>query len=102
MRANKVIQNQEFPSAEQFSKDTEARLTQLEALASTHIGWYTHKNPYGCWICDLILLNWRTLQTFNTYAMISLEAFSEEESSMKQASLDFGESGKETPDKEIE
>jgi len=18
--------------------------------------WYTHKNPYGCWICDLIFI----------------------------------------------
>ncbi len=29
---------------------------QLETLASGHIRWYTHKNPYGCWICDLLLL----------------------------------------------
>ncbi len=29
---------------------------QLETLSSTHITWWTHKNPYGCWICDLILL----------------------------------------------
>lgn len=102
MRANKVIQNQEFPSPELFSKDSEARLTQLEALASTHIGWYTHKNPYGCWICDLILLNWRTLRTFQDYAMISSEASSEEQSSSKQASLDSKESGEEIPNKEIE
>jgi len=18
--------------------------------------WYTHKNPYGCWICDIIFI----------------------------------------------
>ncbi len=29
------------------------RLTSMETLASTHITWYTHKNPYGCWICDM-------------------------------------------------
>ncbi len=29
---------------------------ELETLSSTHIRWYTHKNPYGCWICDLFLL----------------------------------------------
>lgn len=25
----------------------------LELLSSPHIMWFTHKNPYGCWICDL-------------------------------------------------
>ena len=29
---------------------------EVEALSSTHIRWYTHKNPAGCWICDLFLL----------------------------------------------
>lgn len=36
---------------------------ELETLSSTHIRWYTHKNPAGCWICDLFkLLNmWEDL-----------------------------------------
>lgn len=25
----------------------------LETVATTHIKWFTHKNPYGCWICDI-------------------------------------------------
>ncbi len=29
---------------------------EIETLSSTHIRWYTHKNPYGCWICDLFRL----------------------------------------------
>lgn len=29
---------------------------ELESLSQGHIRWYTHKNPYGCWICDLNLL----------------------------------------------
>lgn len=33
-----------------------ARLRSMETLSSTHITWYTHKNPYGCWICDLFVL----------------------------------------------
>lgn len=24
----------------------------LELHAQTHIEWKTHRNPYGCWICD--------------------------------------------------
>ena len=27
---------------------------QLEWRSDGHRMWYTHKNPYGCWICDLI------------------------------------------------
>jgi len=27
---------------------------QLEWRSDGHRFWYTHKNPYGCWICDLI------------------------------------------------
>ncbi len=36
---------------------------ELETLSSTHIRWYTHKNPYGCWICDLfkLLEKWEDL-----------------------------------------
>lgn len=31
-------------------------LIRIEGASDTHRGWYTHKNPYGCWICDIILL----------------------------------------------
>ena len=27
---------------------------QLIWRSDGHRMWYTHKNPYGCWICDLI------------------------------------------------
>lgn len=32
------------------------RLAILEQLAGPHIAWYTHKNPFSCWICDYIIL----------------------------------------------
>ncbi len=32
----------------------EAVVYQLEAISATHIRWRTHKNPYGCWICELL------------------------------------------------
>ncbi len=37
-----------------------AQRQQLEVLSQTHIKWYTHKNPYGCWICDVFktLIEW--------------------------------------------
>ncbi len=31
-------------------------VTSLENLSQSHTIWFTHKNPYGCWICDLLLL----------------------------------------------
>lgn len=30
-----------------------ALVNRIEAQSSIHISWYTHKNPAGCWICDL-------------------------------------------------
>jgi len=43
------------------------RLRGMESLASTHITWYTHKNPYGCWICDMFLLTQRLIDTFEDF-----------------------------------
>jgi len=43
------------------------RLRGMESLASTHITWYTHKNPYGCWICDMFLLSQRIIDTFEEF-----------------------------------
>ncbi len=31
-------------------------ITSLENLSQGHTIWFTHKNPYGCWICDTFLL----------------------------------------------
>ncbi len=40
-----------------------AQRQQLESLSDTHRKWYTHKNPYGCWICDIfrIMIQWEDL-----------------------------------------
>lgn len=46
------------------------RLIVLEKLSSTHIAWFTHKNPYGCWICDLISLNYATLGALESYLKV--------------------------------
>lgn len=51
----------------EYSKMCQGRLNGMEELASTHITWYTHKNPYGCWICDLFLLTRRLLDTFDEF-----------------------------------
>lgn len=43
------------------------RLRILEKQLSTHIGWFTHKNPYGCSICDLLLLTQVILTSFESF-----------------------------------
>ncbi len=30
------------------------QVTALEGLSDGHKIWFTHKNPYGCWICDAL------------------------------------------------
>ncbi len=29
-------------------------ISKLEWQSDGHRMWYTHKNPYGCWICELL------------------------------------------------
>ncbi len=33
-----------------------AIVTESEQLSEGHVRWFTHKNPYGCWICDVFSL----------------------------------------------
>lgn len=50
-----------------YLKQCMERTMAMEALASTHIAWFTHKNPYGCWICDLILQTYRLIDSFEDF-----------------------------------
>ena len=34
----------------------EETLSRLEWQSDGHRQWYTHKNKYGCWICDSLFL----------------------------------------------
>lgn len=54
-------------SIEELCSRFAALIAQYDALAATHIAWFTHKNPYGCWICDLF----SDIRTFGNY----LDAF---------------------------
>ena len=33
-----------------------AIVVEYEQLSEGHVRWFTHKNPYGCWICDVFSL----------------------------------------------
>lgn len=39
-----------------YAKRMDSEVTALESLSENHLRWYTHKNPRGCWICDLLFL----------------------------------------------
>ncbi len=32
-------------------------ISKLEWQSDGHRMWYTHKNPYSCWICELLQVN---------------------------------------------
>lgn len=103
-RANKAILAKKLSdySPEEFSKEMYERVAAIEQLASTHIGWYTHKNPYGCWICDLVLLAWRMQTALDSYLMPLVETSSEMPSSSNSTVLAQSSSEVEIVKKEIE
>lgn len=43
------------------------RLRIIETNLSTHIKWFTHKNPYGCSICDVLNLLEKVLYSFESF-----------------------------------
>lgn len=65
------------------------RLRGMETLASTHITWYTHKNPYGCWICDMFLLTQRLIDTFEEFLGPAPAAAASESSTSKKNSTEL-------------
>ena len=46
---------------------TRERLATSYALLDTHIKWFTHKNPHGCSICDVLQLTETILQSFESF-----------------------------------
>lgn len=70
----------------------EERLRAMETQAGTHITWYTHKNPYGCWICDMSVLAQRLIDSFREFlgptAAGVMEASSTSSEPVKNTSTD--------------
>ncbi len=49
--------NLERTSGEDLEKYLERMAEHVKKLrwqSEGHRQWYTHKNPYGCWICELL------------------------------------------------
>lgn len=32
-------------------------ISRIEWQSEGHRQWYTHKNPYGCWICEILQIS---------------------------------------------
>jgi len=37
-----------------YLKRLDEHISKLEWQSDGHRMWYTHKNPYSCWICELL------------------------------------------------
>lgn len=61
----KIEATEETDGYQAYQKKSYERYLVIEQQASTHISWFTHRNPYGCWICDLLQLT--------KYALAALE-----------------------------
>ncbi len=58
-----MLLQSDFDNLTDYTNYLVARRQELESYSDTHRKWYTHKNPYGCWICDAfsLLLQWEDL-----------------------------------------
>lgn len=74
MKQNKMIRPiGERQDPHEYVKLTRERLQTSYALLDTHIKWFTHKNPHGCSICDLLQLAETTLASFESFLGPNLE-----------------------------
>lgn len=79
-KKNPVIQNEERTlDPSRLLTSWWERYLVVEQQAGTHIKWFTHKNPYGCWICDLLQMTRHLLNPQETRSDASV---------VRQASMD--------------
>jgi len=54
---------------EDFVEFYSSVVRNLEHMSQGHLSWYTHKNPFGCWICDLFKVVNKLLQELTPIEM---------------------------------
>ena len=47
------LDSEDFTS---YARRLDEYIQRLEWQSDGHRMWYTHKNKYGCWICDLLFI----------------------------------------------
>ncbi len=53
-KQNPDINRRDDESLEDYLSRTSELFSKLEWQSEGHRMWYTHKNPYSCWICELL------------------------------------------------
>ncbi len=58
-----MLLQSDFDNLQDYVGYLVARRQEIESMSDTHRKWYTHKNPYGCWICDTfqLMIQWEDL-----------------------------------------
>ncbi len=51
---NPSIDRSDGESVDDFLSRISEHFSKLEWQSEGHRMWYTHKNPYSCWICELL------------------------------------------------
>jgi len=51
---NPDINRADGESLDDYLPRVSERISKLEWQSEGHRMWYTHKNPYSCWICELL------------------------------------------------
>ncbi len=76
-----MLDQQDFENLTDYTNYLCKMCTELESLSQGHIRWYTHKNPYGCWICDLTLLlrRWEDLYYPKSVKIVMNKVLEDEE-----------------------
>lgn len=53
-KRNPALIRGDSESYEEYLERLREVVSKLEWQSEGHRMWYTHKNPYGCWICELL------------------------------------------------
>ncbi len=54
---NPGINRGDGETSESYRERLVEYLSRIEWQSEGHRMWYTHKNPYGCWICELLQIS---------------------------------------------
>lgn len=79
----------------------EERLRAMEDLGARHITWFTHKNPFGCWICDMFVEAQKLIDSFREFLGPTPVDAKEEPESSKSNSTEPEDTDAEDEEEEV-
>lgn len=56
-KRNPGINRGDGETLESYLGRVDELLSRIKWQSDGHRQWYTHKNPYGCWICELLQIS---------------------------------------------